>query len=317
MCHGYGRGAGLRVSFSRPIRKAPTRVEFSSRGRANRLAVGVLAAACAATAVVGCSAKPTTNAQLGVSTAGLASIVTPSPTMTPTPTPVSRPAPQVIARPARVAAPVYVPPPSGALPPATPATIAFPAASPIVVYSSPSTSSDKEELSPTSLYGSQRVFLVVEHRPGWTQILLPSKPNGRRAWMKADDLAERVVSQRVDVFINQKRLVVRDHSSIISDTGVGVGKPSTPTPTGTFYITDITAPRDTSGPYGPRAFGTSAYSDALDSFDGQAPQIAMHGTNHPELIPGRVSNGCLRLLNSTVRQLMPVLQLGTPVYIHP
>src|SRR5262249_33925606 len=97
---------------------------------------------------------------------------------------------------------------------------------------------------------------------------------------------------------------------------VGDGKYSTPTPTGTFYITDVTAPSDTSGPYGPRAYGTSAFSNALSSFDGQPPQIAIHRTNQPYLIPGHVSNGCIRLTNSTVQRLMPVLELGTPVYIH-
>lgn len=288
---------------------------FSARGRAQTLAIAFLSAACLSSVLVGCSSKPGPVAQLSFSTNGAAKLVTPSPSPKPKPSP--SPTPQRVLAYVAPPAPVYVPPPSNGLPLATPATIAFPAASPVVVYSAPTTASNKEELSPTSLYGSQRVFLVVEHRKGWTQVLLPSKPNGRRAWMKAGDLAERIVHQRVDIFLSQARLVVREGSTIVSDTGAGVGKPSTPTPTGTFYITDVTAPADTSGPYGPRAYGTSAFSEVLDSFDGEAPQIAIHGTNHPELIPGRVSNGCLRLLNGTIQHLMPILELGTPVYIHP
>lgn len=214
-------------------------------------------------------------------------------------------------------APIAAPAPAvGGLPPATPATVAFPAVDPFRVYDSPSTSSHSETLSATSSYGSQRVMLVTQHHPGWTEVLLPSKPNGRRAWVQVGDVGEKVTTWRIDVFLNNPRLVLRHGSEIVVDAPVGVGKPSTPSPTGVFYITDVTAPRDTSGPYGPRAYGTSAFSDALSSFDGEAPQIAIHGTNQPWLIPGHVSNGCLRLNNSTVERMMPILELGTPVYIH-
>lgn len=243
----------------------------------------------------------------------------PSP-VAPTKAPV-RPAPaaplvNTYVAPQPAAAYVAPPPPAPEpLPPATPATIAVPATDPLKVYDSPSDSAHYESFSGSSGYGSQRVMLVTQHHRGWTEVLLPSKPNGRRGWVKVGDVGEKVTTWRIDVLLSQSRLVLRHGDSIVVDAPLGWGKPSTPTPTGTFYITDVTAPSDPSGPYGPRAYGTSAYSDALSSFDGKPPQIAIHGTNHPELIPGRISNGCLRLTNPTVQQMMPVLELGTPVYI--
>ena len=236
--------------------------------------------------------------------------------------PKVKPKPIVRAAPVIVRSYIAPPPPAApapvasGLPPATPATIAFPAVDPLRVYDSPSTSAHYENMSGSSGYGSQHVMLVTQHRREWTEVLLPSKPNGRRGWVKASDVGEKVTTWRIDVFINNPRLVLRHGSQIVVDAAVGVGKSSTPTPTGVFYITDVTAPRDPNGPYGPRAYGTSAYSEALSSFDGEPPQIAIHGTNQPWLIPGHVSNGCLRLNNSTVQQMMPILELGTPVYIH-
>ena len=40
--------------------------------------------------------------------------------------------------------------------------------------------------------------------------------------------------------------------------------------------------------------------------------VGIHGTDRPDLLPGRISHGCIRLRNADTRQ-MPV---GTPVTIH-
>ena len=59
----------------------------------------------------------------------------------------------------------------------------------------------------------------------------------------------------------------------------------------------------------------SGYSEALESFGGGPPQIALHGTNHPELIGGDVSNGCVRVPNDMITQVYETVPLGTPVSI--
>ena len=69
-----------------------------------------------------------------------------------------------------------------------------------------------------------------------------------------------------------------------------VGAAFTPTPTGTFYVTDIVP--QTSPSFGPVALATDGYSEVMDEFDTGVPVVALHGTNAPELIGQARSNGC-------------------------
>jgi lipoprotein-anchoring transpeptidase ErfK/SrfK len=72
---------------------------------------------------------------------------------------------------------------------------------------------------------------------------------------------------------------------------------------------------DPSGLYGPWAFGTSAFSDVLQSFGGGPGQIGLHGTNYPQGIGTDVSHGCIRMSNTNITRLAHVLPLGTPLSI--
>jgi lipoprotein-anchoring transpeptidase ErfK/SrfK len=44
-------------------------------------------------------------------------------------------------------------------------------------------------------------------------------------------------------------------------------------------------------------------------------EYAIHGTNHPELIGGFVSHGCIRMYNSDIRALYRLVAVGTPVIV--
>jgi lipoprotein-anchoring transpeptidase ErfK/SrfK len=44
--------------------------------------------------------------------------------------------------------------------------------------------------------------------------------------------------------------------------------------------------------------------------------IAVHGTNHPELLGQSVSHGCIRMTNEAVRRLYHEVEIGTPVIIY-
>jgi lipoprotein-anchoring transpeptidase ErfK/SrfK len=43
--------------------------------------------------------------------------------------------------------------------------------------------------------------------------------------------------------------------------------------------------------------------------------VGLHGTNEPNLIPGRPSHGCIRLPNNKVTQLWRRLPVGTPLHV--
>jgi L,D-transpeptidase catalytic domain len=90
---------------------------------------------------------------------------------------------------------------------------------------------------------------------------------------------------------------------------IGVGRPEWPTPTGRFYVRNRLT-RYASPFYGPVAFGTSALTDwPAGGF------VGIHGTNRPELLPGQVSHGCIRLRNEDIRELARLMPIGTPITI--
>ena len=94
---------------------------------------------------------------------------------------------------------------------------------------------------------------------------------------------------------------------------VGVGLSQWPTPRGRFYVRNKLV-RYRSDFYGPLAFGTSARSAVLTDWPGGG-FVGIHGTNQPELIPGRVSHGCIRMRNRDIERLGRLLPVGTPITI--
>jgi L,D-transpeptidase catalytic domain len=66
--------------------------------------------------------------------------------------------------------------------------------------------------------------------------------------------------------------------------------------------------------YGPLAFGTNARSEHLTDWPGGG-FIGIHGTDRPELIPGRISHGCIRMRNADILALAKLMPIGTPLTI--
>ena len=43
--------------------------------------------------------------------------------------------------------------------------------------------------------------------------------------------------------------------------------------------------------------------------------VGIHGTDHPQLIPGHISHGCIRMRNHDILALAKLMPLGTPLTI--
>ncbi len=93
---------------------------------------------------------------------------------------------------------------------------------------------------------------------------------------------------------------------------VGTGTAAAPTPTGEFVIRSRLT-RYRSAFYGPIALGTSARTKLTDWPGGGF--VGIHGTDRPDLIPGRVSHGCIRLRNADIVRLARLAPVGTPLTI--
>ena len=132
----------------------------------------------------------------------------------------------------------------------------------------------------------------------WYQVALPAKPNGQTGWVRASDVTVRSTDTTIHVYLAEHQLDLVVDGTVTMTAPVAIGSPYTPTPRGTFYITDpIDLASDPGSAYGAYALGISGYSDALDTFKGSLPQIAIHGTSQPQLIGKSVSNGCVRMTN--------------------
>jgi hypothetical protein len=148
----------------------------------------------------------------------------------------------------------------------------------------------------------------------WTEVSLPRRPNGVTGWVPASALGELHVSrERLRVNRETLRATLYRNGRRIWQAPVGVGRPGLPTPAGHFYVTEkLTA---IGGPfYGPYALATSAYAPTLTDWPGGGV-IGIHGTSEPQLIPGRPSHGCIRMRNSDIVRLWPLVELGTPIEI--
>jgi hypothetical protein len=148
----------------------------------------------------------------------------------------------------------------------------------------------------------------------WVRIEEPAKPAPVIGWAPATaftwptDVHTRLVVDRVHL-----RAVLYRAGRVVWRAPLGVGKASTPTPPGHFWVREkFAVPGD--GLYGTRAFGTSGHSAELTDWP-NGGVIGIHGTDQPWLIPGRPSHGCIRIRNPDVERLYGLMPIGTPIVV--
>jgi hypothetical protein len=149
----------------------------------------------------------------------------------------------------------------------------------------------------------------------WVHLRIPARPNGRTGWVQRSALGSFQVTHWQVVIDLHKRLLSAYYSGHRRFTApVGVGKPSTPTPPGRFWIRERFRITDRSSPYWPYALGTSDYSTLTDWPGGGV--VGIHGDfGEPQFIPGDPSHGCVRMLAPELTWLATHVTIGTPVYI--
>jgi lipoprotein-anchoring transpeptidase ErfK/SrfK len=168
----------------------------------------------------------------------------------------------------------------------------------------------------STLFGTPTAFLVSGYGGGdWLKVVLPMKPNGTEGWVHRSEVTVTSTDERLIVDVGQRQVQLFAGDRLLATSSAVVGKDSTPTPTGTYFVTDLLRTDEPDGVYGPYILATSARSDAFDFFNGGEPIVALHGTNQPSLIGSAASNGCVRLPNEVSTQLASLTPVGAPVYI--
>jgi hypothetical protein len=168
-------------------------------------------------------------------------------------------------------------------------------------------------LPPTQL-GSPTWVPVVQSRPGWDRILLPSRPNRATAWIYLGGGGLQTASDayRIEVDLADHRLTVTDDGRNLGQWIVAVGAASTPTPSGRTFLLASVAPVHPT--YSPLILPLGLHSAALRTFDGGPGTVALHGWPDPAVFGHAVSHGCVRVPAAALRALSRI-PMGTPVMI--
>lgn len=166
-------------------------------------------------------------------------------------------------------------------------------------------------------YGYPMTMPILEDRGDWLRIMMPERPNGLTAWVKADQVTRSTSPWRMVLKLSETRVYVYKDGFEAWSAPVGIGEDTTRTPTGSYFVAVVEKP----GPagYGPIVVDLNAHSEDIESWQGSGDAItAFHGPfGAEELIRaggGKVSNGCVRMLPED-QVKMEGITLGTPVDI--
>ena len=147
------------------------------------------------------------------------------------------------------------------------------------------------------------------------QVRLPGRPNSHKGWISTNRTRPASTYWRVAVKLSTRRLTVYFGGSVRRHFRAVVGKPSTPTPRGVFFIEEALAlsPYEAGGPF---ALATSARSNVFQEFEGGPGQIGIHGTTNLSGEPGTAaSHGCIRLGTHAITWLARRVGAGVPLRI--
>lgn len=191
---------------------------------------------------------------------------------------------------------------------------------PVVARVQPSSSARAVTTVPTMTGdGTQNILLVLDavdltSNQTWYHVRLAILPNNSTGWVPSSALGKLYIVT-THLYVDRETLTatLKRKGVTVFKTIIGVGHSYWPTPVGQFYVRDKLT--DFADPfYGPVAFGTSARSAVLTDWPGGG-YIGVHGTDEPQILPGHVSHGCIRMPNTSILRLAKLMPVGTPVTI--
>lgn len=170
--------------------------------------------------------------------------------------------------------------------------------------------------------GGQTVLPVVGRKTTkdgvrWLRVMVPGRPNGRKGWIAKRGTVPATTTWHLFVRTSSRRVLVYHRGRLVRSFAAVVGKPSTPTPHGRFFVEEGVRmfPGSAGAPF---ALATSARSNVLQEFEGGPGQIALHGVANLGGTPGTaISHGCVRLANRNIRWLAARIGPGVPLTIRP
>jgi lipoprotein-anchoring transpeptidase ErfK/SrfK len=124
-----------------------------------------------------------------------------------------------------------------------------------------------------------------------------------------------LVERRVVVSIPDRKLALIENGRVVKIYSTAVGAPASPTPSGTYKITQRVenptwyGPDKVVGPGKDNPVGTRWLGLNRKGY-------GIHGTNQPRSIGKRASHGCVRMRNRDVEDLFARVSVGDVVELH-
>ena len=191
-----------------------------------------------------------------------------------------------------------------------------------VAHAGPSDKSARVMLVPARrpITGEKTVLPVMGRETGadgsrWLHVRLPGRPNGHTGWVEQRGTIASTTGWHIVVHTSTFEVSAYDKGHLVQSFPAIVGKPSTPTPHGQFFIEENIqlGPTGIGAPY---ALALSARSAVFQEFDGGPGQIALHGLlNIGGTLGTAASHGCVRLGNTAISWLAAHTGPGVPVTV--
>jgi lipoprotein-anchoring transpeptidase ErfK/SrfK len=163
-------------------------------------------------------------------------------------------------------------------------------------------------------FRSPTYLAVAARKPGWV-LVRTTVAKHHVGWLptSAGKLYEQPRSIVID--LSRRSLTIFHRGRMTDRYRVAIGTPATPTPRGTFAVTDRLRTASPDGDYGCCILALTGHQSKIAQGWGGGDRIAIHATPHTWTIGKAISHGCVRASNAALRQLMDRVRLGTPVRI--
>ena len=172
----------------------------------------------------------------------------------------------------------------------------------------------------TGFSARRAVYPVVRHQilddgTEWLQVDALRNRTQVKVWIPKWATRRVWIAYQVKIDISSRLATVYRNGKVARRFRVVVGAPSTPTPTGRWYVVDRMRLR-TSWAYGKWALATSAFSRVLKRFDGGQGQVALHARGSLTAPVGTAaSHGCVRFKDGDVAWMAAHVPNGTQILI--
>lgn len=172
-----------------------------------------------------------------------------------------------------------------------------------------------DHFSNPTFFGNPLAMMVVRGKRGdeWAEVKIPTRPI-MTGWVKTENYSWSTSDYFVQINVGNNTVTVwKGDEVIVEPTKVVTGDTGRTTPIASTFIDEIMP--GPSGAYGPWLLSLGVFSDAINTFGGGLPKVALHGNNNPSLMGQYASNGCIRMPNDIITMLAEEVPVGTRVDI--